>query len=552
MTTLRARDAGFTLLELLLAVSLIGLLLTGMYQLFDSWLQRSIDRSAALDMLRVQTAAEDYVRAHFDTIKDDGTTTFVEIGLTTLRTEQYLPTGFTGVNALHQPIRVFYRNQSVFKVDPATGADYTDVDGNKIRMPSVEVVTVSDGALKVANQRLLDIARAGGPRMGVSTDMVMPGATFAGRITSVLNQWYVNRTDIAGLSAPSASAGYIAAYGRVNNEDRDPNDRWLYRVAVDDRPELNRMLTNIHMNDNELQNVGTMVADRVSVTGSAAFRGATDGTTGASAQAMTVEQALRVDGPDENRFDMKEGDGTGCTWGGGANRTLSGSGCAITGGELQVVGEAGDANLHLTNSLLADGSVITDKSTINMTTSNGISTFDTVNGNTMQASHSVTAPLTQIHGASVNTQELQSGTFSIAHGATIENGLVAAQIDGAGSHYYAAKQMDVGNAAEFTGSLYADGATASSTLYIQNISGGYQDAVLNRHVTCTQANGAVYCEPIGTTNWPGGVYREDCSYIPNGYRCLHYKYGVYFGHCDFTRGRESDGRASWSSACYPT
>ncbi|NBX66755.1 MAG: shufflon system plasmid conjugative transfer pilus tip adhesin PilV [Proteobacteria bacterium] len=557
------REGGFTLLELLLSIGLLAVLLAGMYKIFDGWMQRAINRYAASDMLRVQKATEDYVLANFETFKTAPLNTFVEVNINDLKTFNYLPTGYVPRNTFKQSIRVFRRTVRVNKLT-RTGANAVDASGNPIYIFSVEVVTVSDnpagGTLRVPNQRLLDTAQAGGPAMGVITNLVLGGTTFTGRATSLFSEWYVDLVGLSGVgyaATPDADGGYLAAYGIVNAEGTEANDAWLYRVDVDARPELNRMETDLLMNGNQLQSVGTIIADKMNVTGSGIFRGVAQGLTSETAQAMTVEQAMQVGGT-ESRIYMKDTSG-GCSFSApgapGTNRTLTGAGCTISGGEVQVISGSNDAIMRIGN-LTADGSAITDITNVtNQTDSRGISTFATLNGANLTAQSQLITPLTNVTGATVTTDQLQAGNMAVGANSQVQGSLTTARVQPEGVNDFTTTRMQVFNQATFGGEIRANALQATRNLYIENMFFNcanpgycYTDAVMGgRQVQCTPYNGRTYCEPRGSFDWTAQDVRETCANGPGAdhYNCTYRQISTntLLGNCTFRRSTGASGQA---------
>lgn len=567
------REKGFTLLELLLSIGLLALLLAGMYQLFDSWMQRAINRSATSDMLRVQKATEDFVLANFDTFRANPLNTFVEVDINDLKTFNYLPTGYQPRNSFKQSIRVFARNVRVNKLT-RTGANAVDANGNPIYIHSIEVLTVSDdpasGVVRIPNERLLDTAQAGGPTMGVITQLVLGGTTFTGRATSLFSEWYV---DLIGLSAagytasPNADGGYLAAYGIVNAEGTEPNDAWLYRVDIDSRPELNRMETDLRMNGNELQAVGTLITDKLNVTGNAVMRGVAQGVAADTAQAMTVEQAMRIGGT-ESRINMKDTSG-GCSFtaiDGNGNRGVVGAGCTIAGGELQVISGNNDAAMRI-GTLTADGSAITDITNVtNQTDSRGISTYATLNGQNLSATNQLITPLTQVTGASITTEQLQTSALAIGANSQVDGSLTTARVEPQGTNDFSTTSMNVYNQATFNGQLRANAMRATRNLYVDNMNftndanslddpvapngsmTTYRDALMaNRLIECTKYNNRTYCEPRGSYSWAAQNIRENCTVGPGAdrYNCSYYRLpaNTLLGNCQFVRDTGASGQA---------
>jgi len=542
---------GFSLLELLMVTALIALLLGGLYQLFDDWMQRSVNRKVAGDMMRVQKASEDFVFANFDALRGTSLNVFTEIPIATLRADNYLPTGYQAINNFQQRIRTFRRTLRVNKLNP-DGTNATDPSGNPVYIFSIEVVTVSDNpsagvTLRVGNKRLLDTAQAGGPSMGVITNLAMGTTIFANRVTSVFGEWYVTRASLAAAgytATPDTDGGYVAAYGLVNAESTEANDEWLYRVQITNRPELNRMATNLRMNSNSLQNAGSVVTDKMSVTGNASFLGQAQGVAAETAQAMTVEQALRVDSTGESRINMKDTNGT-CTLSGGANRTLSGTGCSIAGGEVQVISSTAsgvDATMNI-GTLTADGSVITDITNVgNTAVAQGVSTFSTTAGTALSNSGLLITPTATVTGGTVNTRQMQAGNMSVTGASNVGDNLVAARANPNG-YNVTSTNMDIANTAVLDGNIQANNMRATTSLYIKGIiPTSYWDPVMGRSVVCTNWGGKTYCEPSGTHNWPNG-FTEVCSPSSGSYYCDYYKGGQFQGRCTYNRATGASGQA---------
>lgn len=535
----RQNQKGFTLLELLLSIALLALLLAGIYKIFDDWLTRSVNRTAAADMMRVQSAAEDFVFANFEAMRADPPG-FIEIPVAALIAANHLPNGYQAVNAFRQSVRAFRRNLVTQRLNrDGTGA--VNTMGQPIMITTIEVLTLSDnnGAIDIVeNDRLLDAARAGGPKMGVVMNIVLGGTvTFTNNIASPMGEWSIPLADINALYTRTATAvgGYLAVHGLVSSESSEANDNYLYRVSVNQRPELNRMATDLNMGSNPITNVGTFVADDVVVNGNAAFLGITQGLTTDTAQALTIDQALRVEGAgaDESRIYMRQASGT-CGLGAlpaapGGTRTMAPVGaCTVSGGELNVISAAAtnkDATADIAGDLRADGSILTDITTVtDTTTSDGISTFRELRGTDLTASLNVVAPTSQVNGNLIQTRQLQTGELLLnAANSTIDDALVTAN---ARPNQFQSQTMDVLNTATFTGNLEADALVAERALTINDATpAGYRDnnpdAARRRNAVCTRTAGRTYCEPANGSSiqWANG-YTETCFIVAGkGYRC---------------------------------
>lgn len=295
-----ARQKGFTLLELLLSIGILTLMITGLTQVFDSWHQASVNRAAAADMLRMQRGAEDYVLANFAVLIDatktgNCRTSFQALPVGTLRTEGYLPSSFRDTNRFGQRMQIFCR-----RVPDATGVYRNSGE-------AIEVVTLagdpgSGDARRVGFNALRDAASAGGPKMGVIAQGNL-GMTFDGLAKSLTNDWSVTLSEVGSYtSSANTSGGYLASYGRVRLDSAVTNNEILYRTPMSDDtngdgiPDLNRMETNLDMNGNSIDNVGTIVADFMDVSGGATFNGNSSASGEKAPKALTVEQLLQVDG----------------------------------------------------------------------------------------------------------------------------------------------------------------------------------------------------------------------------------------------------------------
>lgn len=551
----RHKTQGFSLLELLLVISLMAVFLMGLINVFDKWSQRTMNRVAAAEILRLQSAAVRYIKNNFGSFEGDAFNVFTPIPLSELADGVYLPSGYTPRNPFRQTMRVYKRKMRVARLEPDGTPTADLVTGAPLYTTVFEVLTITDdpsatNKVRISNQNLMDIVQAGGPRMGVYSQITTGGIAYAGRITSPLQDWYITYTPgmLDGyLGQPDARAGYLAAYEIVSTSNLVENDNYLYRVDIPGRPELNQMRADLRMDLNPIQKVGNLTADRVNVAGNAAFLGrggASDNT-----NALTIDQALRLNNAGEHRINMKTPSG-GCSFTGldaNNNRDVVGTGCVISGGEVQVI-SSGDATLDIANSLRMDGSIITDNTRIgsdasHMTEAYGTSTFNTVTGNNLQAHERVVAPDVYVSGNVINTQRLTAGnvglydTNAATGGFRGSGGVTAAQLllrrsDTASPHYNMTTQrLELGNLADFRrGNVIADGADVTHGLDVTTIQTGvYRDTVVGhsgRNVRCTQwgANNKVYCEPQGLSRhqWLGNWYELECTIIGNGYTCTDY------------------------------
>jgi type II secretory pathway pseudopilin PulG len=257
MNKVNQYNAGFSLLELLLAVGIMAGLTTGAASLFDQWAKNTVNRKVATEMQKVQDAAEVYVEFNFEDILNvdvPNVGNVAEIDINDVSDAGFLSTGFRSINSFNQEMRIIVRHV----------AD-DGVNGNVL-----EVLTVGDNKSgfnsRVPSKRLFDSATTGGPDLGVISALDMGSNCCVGNIQSVYGTWSVSLSDfstIYGTTPDNDDGGYMAAYGRVSVVS-EADQPYLYRVQVPGQQHLNRMSANLDMNGNNILNGGVIVSDSVS------------------------------------------------------------------------------------------------------------------------------------------------------------------------------------------------------------------------------------------------------------------------------------------------
>lgn len=533
------KTSGFSLLEMLLVIALFSTFLMGLMGIFDNWSQRAINRKAAQQILQLQAAAVQYVESNYASFTSDSVNVFYQIPMTDLATGVYMPTGYDGRNVFRQQMRVFRRKLEVPQLD-TTGAQSVDTAGTLIWKTVFEVLTITDNPsashiVRIPNNFLSDIVQAGGTKLGVFSEM---GAG-ASRITSPLNEWYLSYTGgmLPGFGAvPDPQGGYLAAYEVIASTSLKENDNYLYRVEIPGRPELNQMRTDLYMNSNNIENIGTLTVDMVNLTGDAAFLGNGEGA--GDVLALTIDQALQVNGNGIHRVAMKS-PGMGCVISTGANdtRRIDGAGCTALGGELQVI-SADLASLYVDSTFRSDGSIITDNTNIvGVTEAYGTSTFDNINGDMMRAYDEVIAPNVEITGASLTTQQLQAGNVGVANGFSSAGGLTAARVSPTNGLGVYTERLDLDNVAE-VGTFVTNVVNVTTALDFTEMGAvdgtpmTFSDlelppatfnGTMSQVCTFKADNAMTYCEPSGSFLFTQNtdVIRRRCyvNAFDNGYWC---------------------------------
>lgn len=330
---------GFSLVELLLVIGVSAGLVMVTIQLFNDFAQKQTNRMVGQHILQLQNAAEEYVSANFTDLWTHvipNLNDTAEITPATLSAAGFLPTSYVARNALKQAVTSYVRN---------VGGGFTGGD-------TIEVVSFSEdwGGNDVArpNGRIIDAAISAGPKVGVIIETDTGPDCCEGNIQSYSGLWSVPIGTYGGnwtVTANRPDRGYIAAYGRVAYSNTFNGD-YLYRVAITGQPELNRMETNLDMDNNDISGVGVATADNMSVgysydperavwqtagTGNSTIRGQGLGSGNYTPFGLTVDNALQAnEAGTASTFGFRNA--TGCTIDGSG--TVTGNATACAGGDL--------------------------------------------------------------------------------------------------------------------------------------------------------------------------------------------------------------------------
>lgn len=387
---------GLSLLEVLLVVGVMSVFVTGAAQIFDDWFKRSINQKVASEILELQDAAEQYAKLNHEYILNDNVSDvgdIAELNIADLIDGGFLATNYRARNSFGQSMRVIVRN----------------VNDSTIGGVALEVLTVSDdwggNDSRMANGRIFDAAVAGGPRMGIISAADLGDNCCDGNIQSIHGEWVVDLSDFTSVynRTPDIDrGGYMAAYGRVSLND-DIDDRYLYRVEVEGRDHLNRMMTNMDLNANDIVNAGTVVSDNMAVQGNVELSG--NETNGfASPYVLSVSNNFLSDSLNIRRDGDSKGD-----------LIVQGDDDNATA-DLSVTG---NFNMSATN-----GNVVTTRGNVNTVTNMESGVFETMNarGGAFNA-ETIVSQNTIVNG-NVQTTFLQTSAAD-AQNITAANGVTA-------------------------------------------------------------------------------------------------------------------------------
>ncbi len=254
---------GFSLIEALLAISVLSVMILIIFSVTNNWADNNRDIKAAQNMIELHSAAERYAELNFNTLTQTGGTLaniddVQEITVNDLVALNLLPAGYNSTNVNGQNMRIFLRNASSITTYGT----------------ALDVLILNDGPI-IKNNRLIRTATLGGSRLGMSSALNISATCCVGNIQNLSGIWSLPLSAFSSpattyTQAPTITGGYLAAYSRIVNENNIHNDH-LMKTNTGVFNEPNRMKTNLDMNQYDLINVSSIVADSLEVSGNATF-----------------------------------------------------------------------------------------------------------------------------------------------------------------------------------------------------------------------------------------------------------------------------------------
>ena len=234
----KTKQSGFTLIELVIALTVIGVLMPIVYQ---HWQIGYIaeQRSHAADQLRqVNDASDAYIKRHFDTLLSSTTpSSGPQITIDQLVNDGLLPEGFRNSNIWGQSYEIYVRKPHENTLNSITitrgGREHKEGD-------SFATLTVPGAAL-----------RLGGAGGFVPTG-ALPGQQ-DGTLHGAAGGFIL---DLAALGITSPGPGHLGAYSAFDEYDLGTD--YLYRGEVPGHPEYNQMQTELDMTGHGIENVGSV------------------------------------------------------------------------------------------------------------------------------------------------------------------------------------------------------------------------------------------------------------------------------------------------------
>jgi prepilin-type N-terminal cleavage/methylation domain-containing protein len=502
----QSQEHGFSLFELLLVVAISAVLIMTTIQTFDFFTKREVNVLAAQHILQVQNAGEEYVSANFtDILTNDvpAVGDVARINTNVLAAAGFLPVGFDNANAFKQLTTLFVRN---------AGTNFTGG-------ATLEVITVSENRAAQDNafpaQRVVDAATSAGSKVGVVVDLDTGANCCENAIQSYNGSWSLPLTVLTvDADIPPAwtavaarpQRGYLAAYGRIAFSNTFNGD-YLYRVAIDGQPELNRMETNIDMANNDINGVGVAAADNLTVgyaydpatglysdrvvggagTGNFLIQGRRTGTGNFTPFALSVDNALQAE-DGTSTFGFRNVPGA-CEVDAAGN-VVVGNSTACAGGDLVMNNGSLQLNRLTLGSGIASGTTPSFFGARNMTVNGDINnanrnftanfddgdpnTFDDVTVNFTTTTNDLTAFTMDTSAAGTfDTPNLQASGARFQNNVTAEK-VVIGEATNIGTLQTTGNSRVEGDL-ESSGNLNARNIIASETMLIRNMNSCHWD-----------------------------------------------------------------------------
>ncbi|QXH37885.1 shufflon system plasmid conjugative transfer pilus tip adhesin PilV [Pseudomonas sessilinigenes] len=235
MTSSKRKQVGMLTIDAVMALAVLALMTTLATGLIIRQQDSQDYEIAANKQKTIAEALSKYVKDNYSTVLANATATApVQITVPMLINTKYLPAGFTDSNSFGQTIVGLAR-----KPNPN----------------QLEVIALSIGGQAIPELGIRSIAEhLGGPGGFISS-------TSPNVIQGVRGGWQLALSNYAINPGPGHTASALFLM------DGDLANDYLYRNAVPNRPELNRMNTHIDMGGNDINNTGTLNATTANVSG---------------------------------------------------------------------------------------------------------------------------------------------------------------------------------------------------------------------------------------------------------------------------------------------
>ncbi|WP_248767859.1 shufflon system plasmid conjugative transfer pilus tip adhesin PilV [Pseudomonas sp. MWU12-2345] len=222
------QQRGYVAIEFLFAIIVFSLMSAIGANLLSQRMDSQNYQIAAQQQQAVADAAAKYLKDNFSAVLASAAPTVpAQITVTMLRNTNYLPVGFSGTNAFGQTLLVLARA-------PAPN-----------QLESIVITTGGEAIDEIGTREIAENLGGTGGFIPVSNASIVQGVRGGWQIT--LSNYGMN----PGVGH-TASALFLQDGALAND--------YLYRNAVPNQPELNRMNTAIDMATNDINNAGNVTA----------------------------------------------------------------------------------------------------------------------------------------------------------------------------------------------------------------------------------------------------------------------------------------------------
>lgn len=227
------RERGFTLIEITVTLTLIGIILGMMWPMVGDLADEYVNRNAAEQQMRIAKGARKYLDDNIGAVTASlaGTAPTL-IPFATIQAAGYIPSELSAISPYGQTYNIAVRRPS-----PTA--------------PQLQALVVTSGGTTISTKNAFRIARM---QKGVGGYIASSNPNL---IKSPDAQWSALASDF-GLTP---GAGHIAT--ALFSSDGDGSGDYLWRNSIPGRPELNRMNTAIDMNNQNINNAATVTATTV-------------------------------------------------------------------------------------------------------------------------------------------------------------------------------------------------------------------------------------------------------------------------------------------------
>jgi type II secretory pathway pseudopilin PulG/cytoskeletal protein CcmA (bactofilin family) len=366
------RQFGFSLLEILLAVGVLGAIIVGASTITQQWAGGQVTDNAARHMQQIRQAVQEYIRDDFENLPAGGALCNPNPPCNTIAeliAEGYLTAGFPARNPIGQDMTIAYR-----EVNPP---------GGPIQAFIYPDPTAND---PVDNIRVMEAVRAGGAGLGHIGEPAP-----ADEAVGFGESWQIDPDPAPpagfGITTPfnTANGSYLTGQVWVSREEfAGP---YLLRNDIGN-PDFNTMATDLNMGRNNILNAGEVTSERIVVNNLATIEGNLD-----VANDTDLNGNVSVEGNITVNEDFIA-----------SSATLN-----VEGGSVSPIGEIEvDTQADITGKLTANIAEVDNLTVNNEANINELTVTDTVDANTITVNDAMVAD--RINADFLNVSNINGGS----------------------------------------------------------------------------------------------------------------------------------------------